>query len=65
MQSAEVLALQALAGWVAAGKCAWLATVVQTLGSAPRPVGAAGALPAKATSASLGCRVGTPCGYSS
>lgn len=35
-----MLALHALAGWVAAGKGAWLATVVQTLGSAPRPVGA-------------------------
>ncbi|MGH8727657.1 MAG: XdhC family protein [Burkholderiales bacterium] len=40
MESVDLRVLNTLADWLAAGKRAWLATVVQTWGSAPRPVGA-------------------------
>ena len=40
MESVDLHVLNTLAGWLAEGKRAWLATVVQTWGSAPRPRGA-------------------------
>ncbi|MGH8772937.1 MAG: XdhC family protein [Burkholderiales bacterium] len=40
MESVDLHVLNTLADWLAAGKRAWLATVTQTWGSAPRPVGA-------------------------
>lgn len=40
MESADLHVLNTLADWLAAGKRAWLATVVQTWGAAPRPLGA-------------------------
>lgn len=40
MESLDLRVLNALAAWRAAGRQAWLATVVQTWGSAPRPPGA-------------------------
>lgn len=40
MESVDLHVLNTLAGWLVEGKRAWLATVVQTWGSAPRPRGA-------------------------
>jgi xanthine dehydrogenase accessory factor len=40
MESVDLHVLNTLADWLAAGKRAWLATVTQTWGSAPRPLGA-------------------------
>lgn len=43
-QAPDVCALQAARDWLAAGDSVWLATVIETYGSAPRPVGAMAAL---------------------
>ncbi|MBC7945288.1 MAG: XdhC family protein [Burkholderiales bacterium] len=40
MESVDLHVLNTSADWLATGKRAWLATVTQTWGSAPRPVGA-------------------------
>jgi xanthine dehydrogenase accessory factor len=40
VESVDLRVLKTLAEWLAAGEQAWLATVVSTWGSAPRPVGA-------------------------
>ena len=39
MQSLNSSVIAAVATWLAAGKSAWLATIVETVGSSPRPAG--------------------------